>query len=325
MNENLISIIVPVYNTQKYLDGCMESLLNQTWRNLEILLVDDGSTDASGAMCDAFARQDNRVRVIHQPNGGISAARNNGLDAAAGDYIMFIDSDDTVDVHMAERLWGLISRYSADIAACELMEVYADGSTFQKSLKPDYVCTGREAVAHSMKSQDIYAYSVNKLYKKSLWDHFRFQVGRCYEDTEVIPFVLYAADRVAVCSDPLYRYYQRSNSVTTSSFNKKQLDVIWAYEQQMAYFAKRCPELIDAIYYRLDWARFCVLDKMIVANYPRSEPEYKNAVQWIKRHKKRILKCPYLQKTRKIGAILISINDRLYARVVKIYARKRMI
>lgn len=325
MSEALISVIVPVYNVQKYLDGCMETILNQTWRNLEIILVDDGSTDESGAMCDTYAAQDARVRVLHKNNGGLSSARNLGIDTAAGDYIMLIDSDDTVDTHMAERLMGLIDRYDADIAACELMLVYSDGSTFQKPLKDDYVCTGREAVAHSMKSQDIYAYAVNKLYRKEVWRDFRFESGRYYEDTEVIPFVLYAAAKVAVCSDPMYHYYQRANSITNASFHKKQMDIIWAYERQMEYFGERCPELIDAINYRLDWARFDVLDKMIVADYPRTEPEYRDAVRWIRKHAMRILKCPYLRKTRKICAILICISDRLYARAVKLYARKRMI
>ena len=226
---------------------------------------------------------------------------------------------------MAERLMGLIDRYDADIAVCELMEVYFDGTTFQKPLKEDYICTGREAVAHSMKSKDIYAYPFNKLYKSELWRNFRFQVGRCYEDTEVIPFVLYAAAKVAVCSDPMYHYYQRANSITNASFHKKQLDIIWAYKRQMEYFGGRCPELIDAINYRLDWARFNVLDKMIVANYPCTEPEYQDAVRWIRKHAMRILKCPYLQRTRKIGAILICISARLYACAVKLYARKRMI
>ncbi len=325
MNESMISVIIPVYNSQAYLDACMDSVLNQTYRNLDVILVDDGSTDESGAMCDAYAQMDSRVRVFHKPNGGQSTARNMGIDAAAGDYIMFIDSDDTVELNMVERLIGLIDRYTADIAACELQDVYADGSTFQKPPKPDYACTGREAVAHSMKSQDIYAYPVNKVYKRSLWENFRYQCGRCYEDTEVIPYVLYAADRVAVCSDALYHYYQRIGSTTTASFHKKQLDVIWAYEQQMAYFADKCPELIDAINYRLDWARFCVLDKMIAAGYPRTEPEYRDAVRWIRQHRARIMKCPYLQRTRKIGAILISVSDRLYACAVKVYARNRML
>lgn len=325
MNESLISVIIPVYNSQPYLEACINSVLNQTYRNLEVLLVDDGSKDESGAMCDAYARQDDRVRVFHKENGGQSTARNMGLDAAAGDFVMFIDSDDTVELNMAERLMGLIETWSADIAACELQDVYYDGATFQKPPKPDYVCTGREAVAHSMKSQDIYGYPVNKLYRKSLWDHFRFQNGRCYEDAEVIPYVLYAAERVAVCTDALYHYYQRKNSTTTATFSKKQLDVIWAYEQQMVYFADKCPELIDAINYRLDWSRFCVLDKMIVANYPRTEPEYGEAVRWIRQHRARILKCPYLTKPRKIGAILISVSDRLYARAVKLYAGNRLI
>ncbi|WP_416145204.1 glycosyltransferase family 2 protein [Planococcus koreensis] len=174
-----ISVIVPVYNVQEYLPKCLDSVIGQTYENLEILLVNDGSTDESAEICDRYARMDGRIHVIHQENQGLAAARNAGLEAAAGMYIGFVDSDDWIDLDMYEFLYRLMHEYRADLAMCRLTEI-TNTESVDRSTGKLLVCDGLTAVKRIFKRESDYhiGYSVfNKLYKKSWWQNSGFQLA----------------------------------------------------------------------------------------------------------------------------------------------------
>lgn len=219
--EPLISVIVPVYNTKTYLQKCVDSILSQTYTHLEILLVDDGSTDGSGALCDSLAESDPRIQVIHQENRGVSAARNTALDAAQGDYIGFVDSDDWIDMEMYAKLWELLSENHADIACCLYRRVSDAKTTDQSDGRVrlydadqmlDTMFTGHD---NCFLTPAIW----NRLYRRSLFDNVRFPDLQKYEDKVVNVCLLQSAGKAVFLNKAYYNYVYRTNSLTAAEAN----------------------------------------------------------------------------------------------------------
>lgn len=213
----LISVIVPVFNVEKYLENCVTSIINQTYANLEILLIDDGSTDRSGALCDQYAGKDSRIQVIHKTNGGLSDARNVGIDHSHGNYLVFVDSDDLIHATMVERLYHALKEQDAEISLCNWVSVderYQPLFTDHASPIKDEVLTGEQAIKKLfMANGYYYVVAWNKLYKASLFNDVRFIYGRVNED-EFIVHRLFGQCKSIVCiQDELYYYLQRSDSI----------------------------------------------------------------------------------------------------------------
>lgn len=242
METHSISVIVPVYNAGKYLGRCVESILGQTYRNLELILVDDGSRDGSPAMCDVFAVRDNRVRVIHKPNEGVSAARNDGIDAARGDFIAFCDNDDFYAPNMLERLLGICLDNDCGIAHCRFAKG-GDAFLAAPPEQPVKVFTGRELLESFYSEATIYIW--DKLYRRDVFRDIRFPVGSyTMEDQMVVHHLLWAAGRVAVTRERLYYHYTNPAGVMNKGF-----DVRWAGDalNDRIRFAERenLPRLCD--------------------------------------------------------------------------------
>ncbi len=246
----VVSIIVPVYNVKSYVGECVESLCRQTYTNLEILLVDDGSTDGSGEVCDEYAGRDERIRVIHQANRGLSGARNMGLDDARGEYIAFVDSDDLVSRNYVETLYELLMKYEADIAAC----AYIKGTTEQltdireKVLSLDNV---KEICMPSVKllkqwhgkykQQETVAW--NKLYCREVWNgrkKIRFPESRNHEDVLISHLVVQGAKTIVLTTEILYFYRIRKGSITlqTEYDREKARENLRAQRERMEFFRK---------------------------------------------------------------------------------------
>lgn len=212
--QPLISVIVPVYNVERYLDQCVESLIGQTYERLEIILVDDGSTDSSGEQCNAWANRDNRIRAVHQCNAGLAAARNTGLDLAKGEYIGFVDSDDYVLPDMFGTLLHNLQESDADLSIISYERENPDGSTYCNAF-PDkkIVMTSQEAFAYVNQHGYFYVTAWDKLAKKELFDNLRYPLDAVYaEDSPVTYQLLDKADRIVYDSTPLYRYRMSENS-----------------------------------------------------------------------------------------------------------------
>lgn len=231
-----ITIIIPIYNVEKYLNKCIDSVVNQTYKNLEILLVDDGSTDASHAICDEWQIKDTRVKAIHKNNGGVSSARNIGLAAATGDYIVFIDSDDWVVDNFVETLYKSIIKNDADIAICEYLEINEDNknisSQFNRVRLVDKTTTGKDLLKDLVFEKFCSVVVWNKIYKKSIFSNLRFKEGRFHEDEFIIHHILLKSKVVNCFSNPLYYYLIRSNSFMGEGFTVKRLDYLDALEDR---------------------------------------------------------------------------------------------
>lgn len=229
-----ISIIVPVYKVEAYLQRCVNSILAQTYQDFELILVDDGSPDSSGNMCDDFSKVDMRIKVIHKKNGGLSSARNAGLDIACGEYVGFIDSDDWITIDMFEHLIGIIDCYNCEIASASY--VFSNGeTTFQQPNIEIKVYDRKEALCYYMSegmSKRIADYpACIKLYKRNLFNEIRFPQGQLYEDGATNFALIQKVSRYAKSNKVCYYYYQNGTSITRGGFKSKDMDLIKVGEQ----------------------------------------------------------------------------------------------
>lgn len=227
-----ISIIVPVYGVEKYLPACIESILSQTFTDFELILVDDGSPDRCPAICDEAAGRDARVRVIHQANQGLSAARNAGIEAARGEWLVFVDSDDYIAPHFCEKLYQTAQRTNADCVMCSVQNVDESGKPIDSALMrvADEVKTGRE-VLRKIGRDDVTPYLTawNKLYRRKLFNTLRYPAGRQNEDVFVFAELFCQVQRAACVAEPLYFYRKRIGSIMNSVVTLRNLDEMWAY------------------------------------------------------------------------------------------------
>lgn len=312
MSVPLVSVVVPVYNVEAYLERCVRSVLAQTFSDFELLLIDDGSTDASGAMCDAFTKEDARIRVIHKPNGGLSDARNVGIEAAAGDYIEFVDSDDYIEPESLQVLVDLIREDDCDIATGSIANCYEGKRLPQCPDLTVFTCSGAEALRHMLEAVTITGSSCGKLMKRSVIADHRFPLGKTYEDAFFMPAVLFSAEKVAVTTAPLYNYWHRQNSLTTVPFSDKAMHIIEAYDYTLDFVKTHCPSVLDVAQFKHYWAHFVVLDRMMATDHYRKLPQYKGVISFLKRHWLAIAKCPYFQSSRRVASLALKLNVNLY-------------
>lgn len=251
--EPLISVIVPVYNVQDYVAKCVESITNQTYSNLEIILVDDGSTDKSGIICDEIAKEDKRIRVIHKNNGGLSDARNRGLDVATGEYIAFVDSDDYINKNMYEILMRNLRKDKADISMCgyKMVKDYTnsdDKAEYDLYANCKVNANNIESIVYKSKKEKLncifpskirFIVMWNKIYSKNIWKSIRFPKGEVYEDEQLFYKIIYNCKRITVCEEKMYNYVQRDNSITSNNITMKIKYKIDAYENKYYYFLRK--------------------------------------------------------------------------------------
>lgn len=223
----LISVIVPVYNVEKYLPKCLDSLLAQTWQELEIIVVDDGSPDNSWDIMQEYARRDSRVRPIRQKNGGLSAARNAGVEAARGEWIGFLDSDDYVAPEMYERLYRAAAEQGAQMAVCSFTYVTPDGKPIPRTspITKNEVLSGIQMMERLAGPQNWYYITAwNRLYQKKLFDTVRFPVGKLHEDEYTAHLFYWQCERVAIVKEAMYYYVQQDGSIMHTESVRKRVE-----------------------------------------------------------------------------------------------------
>ena len=243
----LISVIVPVYNAEKYLVRCVDSILNQTYSNLEVILVDDGAKDNSGAVCDMYAQKDERVRVVHKENGGLSSARNAGIDIASGDYLGFVDSDDWIEPETYETMLALALEHDAQMVCAGRYDVDAD--TMEKTVglcpEKDEVISGIELLGRIFVWDNCDSSSCDKLFHKSLYLGLRYPLGVVSEDVALFPYTAERAQRVAMCAKPFYNYYHHGGSITTAALSAKSFHFGEHTRRIYDYIRKNYPQIQD--------------------------------------------------------------------------------
>ena len=313
---NLVTVVIPVYKTQQYLEKCIESVIGQTYKNLEIILVDDGSPDESGSMCDELKTRDSRIIVIHQENQGLSGARNTALNIMTGDAVTFVDSDDTIAPYMIEYLVEDMEKYAADIVEGQYFDVFADRVTTANRLKGIKVCTAEEALLIDLGAKGGAISACNKLYRKKIFAKHRFETGRVGEDMFAIIGSLRQADRVVIDNRPMYYYYHRNDSITAVVFNEKTLDEIKGAKINLEIVEKEFPKALPGALFRYDWSYFWVLDRILLDENWKTNEHLSIILKHIKNNLGRILKSEYFTKNRKIGAIVALISPTIYRRMV---------
>lgn len=250
--EPLVSVIVPIYKVEEYLSRCLDSIVEQTYRNLEIILVDDGSPDNCGAICDRYAAQDSRIRVIHKENGGLSSARNAGLDIMTGDYVMFVDSDDWLSLDAVQVLYDRLAGDGSDMAIGQMVKMFEDGHAEDAycAWMQDMILSGEQALSMLGTTQDIPCCAWGKLYDRRIFDELRFTHVCCAEDVLIFPHVLDVCQKISLIEQTIYFYYQRSTSIIHTVKDPQRLDNILALWHVASFFAERGMWKNASVYYR---------------------------------------------------------------------------
>lgn len=255
----MISVIVPIYNVENYLENCINSILNQSYTDFELILVDDGSPDNCGKICDDYAKKDSRIKVIHKKNGGLSDARNIGIEAAKGEYISFIDSDDWIHKDFYLTLFNALSSSNSDIAICNFLKVSNDDIKDKIiNINPPVKTLSNLESLNDLYSDNYVNYIVawNKLYKANLFKDIRFPVGKIHEDEFTTPKVLFESNKIAIITEELYYYRQTPNSIMNRKFNVANLSFLEAIEDRLKFINEHHLDTIyDKCLYQLSFER----------------------------------------------------------------------
>lgn len=247
MKKEKISVIVPIYNVEKYLRKCIKSIINQTYQNLEIILVDDGATDNSGEICEEYAKKDNRIKVIHKVNGGLSDARNAGIEVATGDYIGFVDSDDYIAEDMYQYLLDLLLLNQADISICgyELVEENKIQNIKKIIADRKEIWDSKKAIIELLKQEKVHDYAWNKLYKKQLFDQVKYPYGRKMEDLGTTYQLFELSNYIVLGNQKKYFYLQREGSIVNQKNFELYRDKYELTVERYQFFKKRYPDMIE--------------------------------------------------------------------------------
>ncbi|WP_091822252.1 glycosyltransferase family 2 protein [Butyrivibrio sp. ob235] len=241
-DKQLVSVVIPAYNVEKYIEECIESVCHQTYKNLNIVIIDDGSTDFTGKICDKMAETDSRIVVVHQANGGLSAARNVGIEKSNGDFICFIDGDDVLDLEFVERLLDAINKYNLDIAFCSYKRFWDNivaSDDEENAGFTEYTKDEMLSILSDVRNEDRELATIvcNKLYKKRIFEDLRFILGRIHEDEFIIHKLVGQCNKIGYVKFDGYYYRTRTDSITGSwkNYSLKHLDVIDAYANRLKY------------------------------------------------------------------------------------------
>ena len=276
MNQTpLISVIVPIYHVEQYLNRCVESLVNQTYSNLEIILVDDGSPDNCPKMCDDWVQKDSRIKVIHKGNGGLSDARNAGMQIANGDVICFIDSDDWIDLKAFEVMLNVMQDDESDIISCGVKWVDEDGDLLRLvSVDEHEMLNTHDSMQELLHDGKLKQHVWNKLYRRNVIENIPFEKGKYHEDVFWSYQVIGRAKKISVIADSFYNYVQRSDSIMGESYSPKRLDALDAMQLRCEYIKTHFPDLFDnslqnymgSCLYHLQLALHSHQDKAVIHN-----------------------------------------------------------
>lgn len=310
MEKEKISVIVPVYNVEKYLPACLDSLVGQTYRNLEIILVDDGSTDSSGKICDKYAEKDSRIRVIHRENGGLSIARNSGLEWASGVYVSFVDSDDWLSKNAFRILYHGLKKYNAQCAVGRFTHVMdKDGKlTYEKRVKYPVRCdSSREAMKHALLCGSS---ACNRLFERTLFEDIRFPEYKTNEDEIAILRVYEKCRRVVFLNKYTYFYRRRPHSITTVAFSLKNLDFYYNTLENLEFIKEKEPRLLPCAQFRVINALLYCYIKMRLKRGKSLEEKQKAVWLYteIKRHKNMAMSNSYCHLWMKLAMCILSIS-----------------
>ncbi|WGE31935.1 glycosyltransferase family 2 protein [Actinobacillus genomosp. 2] len=318
----LISIIIPIYNVKPYLEKCINSVLEQSYSNLEIILVDDGATDGSSQVCDEFSEKYENIQVIHKQNGGLSSARNAGIEVMKGEYVFFLDSDDWIAHDIISQLYNDMIEYHADITGTSCYQAFSNGNlVLNTNLAERQILSKKDALRSFLFNNYLTPCAWGKLYKTSLWKDVRFPEGRLFEDQLTIYKVIELAETIIFNPIPKYFYFKRAGSIGHSAFSKKTYDLYEAINEQYDEITKHHPDIeSDLAVAKITW-EIVFINMMLNSNY--SDQTIVDKTRAFAR--KRILdvmKCEFIPNLRKFQITLFAYNFSLYKVLYARYKKK---
>lgn len=317
--EELITVIVPVYNVERELPRCMESLFKQTYENLEIILVDDGSTDGSGRLCDDYCSMDVRCTTYHTKYNGVSAARNYGIAKARGKYITLVDSDDYIDEDYVEYLYRLILNSGLNMAVCQHRVKFENGNVLEYGKKGEEVLNSKICIKRMLYHDVIDTSAWGKLYDRRLFETVQYPAGMLYEDIGTTYKLFLRCEYIAVGYESKYTYVRRRDSIVNNSFHRKKLDLLEMTDRMGEDVLKCHSDLRDAVLRRSVYARISTLNQMLQANGVDKERE--EILTYIKNQKTFILQDAKAPKRDKAALFLLGISYRLYRTIWLCYQK----
>ena len=310
-HKPLISVVVPIYNVENYLCRCVDSIISQTYSNIEIILVDDGSPDNCPKICDDYKKKDSRVVVVHKENGGLSDARNAGIKVMNGKYVTFIDSDDYVEKDYVEFLYNLIEKYNVKMSICSYKAIYDTGTILTQANDCEYTLTSSETLAKMLYHEDFNVSTWAKLYEASLFEKVEFPKGKIFEDALTTYKLVDQCDRIAVSLVSKYNYMIRNNSILTGAFSVKKLTLIDAYEEMGNYILKKYPNLSKAVTRSRVYTHISTLRQMVNCK-PKLKEKEKEYRKYILKHGKIVLHDRRACKRDKIAILLLFLGNNVF-------------
>ena len=312
--DPIISIIVPIYNVGKYLPKCIESILNQTFKNFELILVNDGSTDNSGVVCDDYAKKDTRIKIIHKSNGGVSSARNAGLYVAKGEYIGFVDPDDYIDKNMYEKLYRLCIDNNSDIAICRFNREINGKIQNKESTEEIIELNNMEAMNELFKG-NLYRFSLcNKLFSKKCFNDVLFPEERIHEDLSTTYKLFDNSKKTVYINYCGYIYVRRENSILTSTYNEKRLQAFIAWDEIIEFIDKNYYEIIEQVIATFTY--WCVDNILYILNQVNNSKKKNNYLNIIQKYTTKyyiyIKRNNILSRSYKLRIRIFNINYKLF-------------
>lgn len=318
-----LSIIVPVYNVEQYLNDCVDSILKQEFSDFELILIDDGSTDASSKICDEYVQRDKRVKAIHQQNAGMSVARNVGLSVATGDLIGFVDADDYIAQDMYTVLISNLESYDADISICGMAEVRRGALTDKNVVRKVQVLTPEKTLELILRAKVISVNVQNRVYRSELFENVTFPVGKIAEDAAVLLDNLQKANKVVFDPTEKYFYNRHVGSATTRPFATVDMTSIDVWKSNAIRIHQEYPSLARLANMRVCSAYFYVFDKIVQSPNWQSIPERREVVRFIRKNVGFILHEEEFTRSRKLSVVALLVSQRLYRYLVHVQKKNK--
>lgn len=323
--KGTVSVVVPVYNVEKYLKRCIDSIVNQTYKFLDIILVDDGSRDDSGAICEEYKERFNNIRVIHQENQGLSSARNIGLTMARGEYITFIDSDDWIASDMIQKMLHLIKENDAEIAVTGFYQAYEGGQLVKSTSKTEVqVYSNQEALECFLFNEYLTPCVCGKLWQRDIWEGIECPVGRLFEDQYTTYKLLDKAGKVVFSPVPQYYYYKREDSIGHAPFNKKTYELYDGIQEEYYAITKKYPQIENNLMVaRITWE--IVFINMMLRSDLKDDELISKTRKLARARIIDVYKCCFISEVRKVQITLFAYCFNFYKLLYIKYKEKNVL
>lgn len=319
----LVSIIIPVYNVEKYIDRCLNSVITQTYKNIEVILVDDGSTDKSGKICDKWSLKDSRIKSYHKENGGLADARNYGVAKANGDYIEFLDSDDFIEETTVETCMKYVNLYdNVDILCFGMKIEFENGNSYVKKMKETRNVNNIRGLIALNSYENIEESACNKMFAKRMFDNISFPVGKYCEDYYIMYKLFYKARNIVIMNNNFYHYWQRDNSIThKKTFN---IDYVLASISQLKFIREKCPKLENIGISNYIFSLIALYNFYLINPKAKEIEGYtkKDIAEIIKHNKKSVYKNKYMPFKKKAQLFILTNCKTVYSLLFGIKSRE---